>query len=218
MKNKNQHLFFFWATLLFFSPAFMQGQTLSAKAFFSSDTISAVYLGIDFTQSKLINDDISDPKVIQSTQFNGINDLIVREFKKYNVQEAYQRSNWTVDLDEVEKRNMNIDPKQLKSSNDGDLYRLKSGDIDNLVKNFNYGSHKGYGILLLMEGMDKTKKLATIWFTLVDMNKKSVLSTNRVEGKLGSGFGFRNYWASAIKNAIKAAGDDYDQWKASATK
>src|ERR1700687_2768885 len=67
---------------------------------------------------------------------------------------------------------------------------------------FNYGSHKGYGILLIIEGMDKTKKLATIWFTLINMDAKKELSTERVEGKLGNGFGFRNYWASAIKNAI----------------
>ena len=53
--------------------------------------------------------------------------------------------------------------------------------------------------------MDKTKKLATIWFTLIDMDAKKVLITDRVEGKLGSGFGFRNYWASAIKNAIENA-------------
>ena len=68
-----------------------------------------------------------------------------------------------------------------------------------------------------MEGMDKTKKLATIWFTLIDMGAKKVLTTDRVEGKLGNGIGFRNYWASAIKNAIsQAKSKHYNQWKAAA--
>jgi hypothetical protein len=212
MKNKNAILG--WVAMLMLAPSFMKGQSLSSKAFFSSDTVSAVYLGIDFTLAKLINDDASYAKTIQSTQFNGINDLIVHEAKKYDVQEAYHRVNWMVDLKEVEARNDKADPDQLKSSNEGDLTRLTIHDIDKLVEGFNYGSHRGYGVLLIMEGMSKSDKLCTIWFTLIDMNMKKVLTTARVEGKLGSGFGFRNYWASAIKNAIhEVKSNDYSQWQ-----
>jgi len=214
---KYKHLSGFIATLLFILPAFMQGQSLSAAAFFKTDSVPALYLGIDFTLAKLINDNESVATVIQSQQFNGINDLIVKEYKKYDVQEAYQRTHWSVDLKEVEARNLKADPNQLKSSNDADLHRLKRTDIENLVSNFNYGSNQGYGILLIMEGMDKTEKLATIWFTLIDMNTKKVLYTEQVEGKLGSGFGFRNYWSSAIKSAINLVkSKKYDQWKLSA--
>jgi hypothetical protein len=211
---KNKISFILYATLGFLLPSFLQAQALSAKTFFNSDA-PAVYLGIDFTLARLINDEASVARTIQLTQFNGINDLIVKEAKKYDIQEAYHRSGWTVDIKEVENRNDKANPDSLKSNNDADLTRLNAGDIDRLVKNFNYGTHTGYGILLVMEGMDKTKKLATIWFTLIDMNAKKVLLTDRVNGKLGSGFGFRNYWSSAIKNAIKEAKDDYyDKWKA----
>ena len=44
--------------------------------------------------------------------------------------------------------------------------------------------------------------MATIWFTFDQYGCKKSFTTERVDGKLGSGFGFRNYWASAIKNAI----------------
>jgi hypothetical protein len=215
MKNKLLSLPLFACLFLFSNRA--QAQPLSAKAFFNTDSITAVYLGIDFTLAKLINDNESDAKIIQSQQFNGINDLIVKEFKKYDVQKAYHRVNWIVDLKEVEDRNLKVNPDQLKSSNDADLTRLNPGDIDKLVSNFNYGPHKGYGVLLIVEGMDKTKKLATIWFTLIDMNAKMVLTTARINGKLGSGFGFRNYWASAIKNAINdVEGKVYKDWKTAA--
>lgn len=214
---KNIKLMLLTAATLILSPVYMQAQSLSAKSFFSSDSIPAVYLGIDFTLAKLINDDVSDAKIIQSQQFNGINDLIVKEYKKYDVQKAYHRIFWTVDLKEVEDRNQKVNPDQLKSANDADLTRLNATDIEKLVNNFNYGTHKGYGILLVMEGMDKTKKMATIWFTLINMDSKTVLVTERVNGKLGSGFGFRNYWSSAIKNAISDVEDkNYKQWKATA--
>ena len=49
---KNKHLFFGWAFFFIYSPFFMRAQSLSAKAFFNSDTIPAIYLGIDFTLGK----------------------------------------------------------------------------------------------------------------------------------------------------------------------
>jgi hypothetical protein len=215
---KNRILTSGLAIALLLAPAFMNGQPLSASAFFNNESLPTTYLGIDFTLAKLINDETSNAKTIQSTQFNGINDLIVKEFKKYDVQEAYHRSNWTVDLKEVEDRNDKANPDQLKSSNEADLTRLKPEDIDHLVKNFNYGAHTGYGVLLVMEGMSKTGKLCAIWFTLIDTDSKKVLTAARVGGKLGSGFGFRNYWASAIKNAIsQVESKDYDQWRSDAS-
>ena len=200
MKNRNVTIR--CAFFLFILPAFLQGQSNSASAFFNTDTIPATYLGIDFTKAKLINDLASNATTIQSQQFTGINNLMIAESKKYKIQGAYHRSTWNVDLKEVEVRNQKSDPFQLKSSDDSDLYRLNKGDIESLVNNFDYGSNKGYGILLVVEGMSKSKKLITIWFTLVDMDTRNVLFTDRVEGKLGSGFGFRNYWASAIKSSI----------------
>ncbi len=203
--------------VLFILPGFMYGQSLSASAFFNNESLPATYLGIDFTLAKLVNDDASNAKTIQSTQFNGINDLLISESKKYELKEAYRRSNWTPDIKEVVSRNDKANPDSLKSNNEADLTRLKPDDIDKLVKNFNYGSLKGYGVLLIMEGMSKSDKRCTIWFTLIDMDSKKVLTTGRVEGKLGMGFGFRNYWATAIKSAIShVKSKDYEMWKAGA--
>lgn len=214
---KNKLLLSIYVVIIVFAPCFVHAQTISAKAFYNTDSVSATYLGIDFTLTKLINDNASNPTVIVTQQFNGINFLIVKENKKYDVQKAYQCTNWVVDLKSVEARNLKADPDSLMSSNDADLTRLTASDIDHLVANFDYGKHKGYGILLIVEGLDKTKKMATIWFTFINMDTKKVLTTERVDGKLGSGFGFRNYWASAIKNAIgHVESKNYRQWQAEA--
>jgi hypothetical protein len=214
---KNNIITYGLALATIMSPDIMFGQSLSTSAFFNNESVPTTYLGIDFTLAKLVNDEGSNAKTIQSTQFNGINDLMIKENKKYDIQEAYRRSNWTPDIKEVENRNDKASPDQLMSTNEADLFRLKPADIDNLVKNYNYGTDKGYGVLLIMEGMSKTAKICAIWFTVIDMDSKKVLTAGRVEGKLGSGFGFRNYWASAIKNAIgQVKSKDYEQWKSGA--
>jgi hypothetical protein len=214
---KNNLLFSIYVVIIVIGPSFVQAQAISAKAFYNTDSTSATYLGIDFTLAKLINDNASNPTVIVNQQFDGINFLMVKENKKYDIQKAYQCTNWIVDLKSVGVRNLKANPDSLMSSNDEDLTRLTVSDIDHLVANFDYGNHKGYGILLIVEGLDKTKKMATIWFTLINMDAKNVLTTERVDGKLGSGFGFRNYWASAIKNAIgNVESKNYRQWQAAA--
>ena len=207
---------FKWILIIFFIPANGLGQALSSKAFFSMDSIPALYLGIDFTQAKLINDEVSDPVVIQEQQFHGINFLMLKEPKKYDFKEAYHRINWTDDLTQVNDRNKKTNPDMLKSRNDSDLYRWIAHDIDTMVSHFNFGSHKGYGILIIVEGMSKSKKIMTSWFTLINMNSKLVLYTDMLEGELGTGFGFRNYWATAIKSSIhQVKRTKYDEWKRS---
>jgi hypothetical protein len=214
---KNKLLLSLYVIMIVFVPRLVHAQAISAKAFYNTDNVSATYLGIDFTLAKLINDNASNPTVIVTQQFDGINFLMVKENKKYDIQKAYQCTSWTVDLKSVEARNLKVNPDSLMSSDDADLTRLTTSDIDRLVAGFDYGNHKGYGILLIVEGLDKTKKMATIWFTLINMDEKKVLTTERVDGKLGSGFGFRNYWASAIKNAIDhVESKNYKQWQAAA--
>ena len=192
----------------------VRAQTLSASSFFKNDTIRALYLGIDFTKAKLINDDNSKADIIQGRQFNGINDLMIKESKKYNFQGAYRRKNWDVDISEVEKRNQNADPDLLKSSNDSDLHWIKKSDVESIVSGFNFGDHKGYGILLIVEGMDKPKRLMTVWYTLIDMEQKKVLFSYLLQGGVIGGFGFRNYWASAINSTIIYIDNKcYAEWK-----
>jgi len=78
-------------SLAIFFPALSPAQALTAATFFRYDTIPALYLGIDFTKARLINDDISKSEIIQGRQFNGINDLMIKEYKKYDFQGAWRR-------------------------------------------------------------------------------------------------------------------------------
>jgi hypothetical protein len=200
--------------LVILFPASSQAQALSAASFFRYDTIPALYLGIDFTKARLINDDISKSEIIQGRQFNGINDLMIKEYKKYDFQGAWRRKNWTVDISEVEKRNQSSDPALLKSSSDSDLHWMKTPDVEALVDGFNFGNHQGYGILLIVEGMNKPKRIMTIWYTLIDIAEKKVLYCHLLQGGVLGGFGFRNYWSSAINSTIIYVDNKcYTEWK-----
>jgi hypothetical protein len=69
--------------------------------------------------------------------------------------------------------------------------------------------------LFVVEGMSKGQKGETIWVTFIDMGAKKMLFTERMEGKTGMAFGFRNYWAAPINDVIKTIEKKkYKEWQA----
>jgi len=200
--------FIFMAMLA--QPAFSQ----TLKDFFGSDAGTALYLGIDFTKAKLIDDITANETDIRDRQFAGINELIITDTKHINVAGAFHKKTMDHDLGEVNKRNLTIDPAQIKSTNTSDFHRLKEDDISTLVKGFNFGDKKGLGILFVMEAMSKSGKAAALWVTFIDMKTKKVLLTERMEGKTGMSFGFRNYWTTPVKKILdEIDGDKFKEWK-----
>ncbi len=70
--------------------------------------------------------------------------------------------------------------------------------------------------MFIMETMNKASAQAYIHVTLINMATKKVLLTEKIIEK-PAGFGFRNYWAKTIFEAL----DDirkskYKEWKANA--
>ncbi|MEO5998543.1 MAG: hypothetical protein ABIN89_17430 [Chitinophagaceae bacterium] len=199
---------------LFFCMLSQTGAAQALKDVFNSSETPLFYLGIDFTKAKLIDDAAANEIDIRDRQYTGINDVVVNEAKKYDLKGAFHKSNVDHDLGMVAKRNEKVNAEQIKSTNTGDFHRLKDNDIGALVKGFDYGGITGIGLLFVVEAMSKSEKAAAIWVTLIDMKSKKMLMTERVESKVSMAFGFRNYWASTIRNLIESIEKrKYSEWK-----
>ncbi len=197
------------------------GSSLSASSqtlneFFNNSELKLTYLGIDFTKARLINEPNANSFDIRNRLYGSINDLIVNEPKKFDISGAFHKSNVSTNLTAVRAKNDKINAEEIVSSNSDDFYRLKEADISSVVKALDIEKKAGIGLLFVMEGMKKMDKkgISSLWVTLIDMQTKKVLMTERFESKAG-GIGFRNYWASPIKETL----DDiekkkYKEWKA----
>jgi len=173
-------------------------QTL--KEVLNSPGTPVTYLGIDFTQAKVIGETATNAKDIPG-YFSGINNVVVNEPKKYDIAAALQKNNINNDISQAEARNKKTDVNQIKSSSVADYAHLKPADIEKLVKEYNFNGKKGLGLLLVMDGMSKIEKGATLYVTFMDMATKKVLLTERMTGK-AQGFGFRNYYAAAVMDVL----------------
>lgn len=188
-------------------------QTL--KDVFTNSETPVLYLGIDFTKAKLIN--YPDPKVmdIRDRIYTAINDLTINEPKKFDIAGAFRKSVINNDLSAVKARNEKMNAEDIVSTNTADFNRLQESDISAVVKALNLSGKSGIGLLFVMEAMRKADKKgdAAIWVTLIDLKSKKVLMTERIEGD-ATGFGFRNYWASTIKEVIDEIDKKrYKAWK-----
>lgn len=189
-------------------------QTL--KDFFNSSETPLLYLGVDYTKARLINDPGANSLDIKERLYSSINNVVVDEMSKnYDIAGAFQKSNVSTDISGVTARNGKINADDIKSSNMADYSRLTENDIASVVKGISISGKSGIGLVFVMEGMKKEEKKSygSVWVTLIDVKTKKVLMTERMEAE-AAGFGFRNFWASIIKKTIVAIDKKkYKEWK-----
>ena len=201
--------------LLLMSAISTQSFSQSLKEFFNNSEMQLTYLGIDFTKARLINVPDANSFDIRNRLYGSINDLVVNEPKKFDIAGAFHKSNVSSNLTAVRAKNDKINAEEIVSSNTDDFYRLKEMDIAAVVKALNIDKKSGIGLLFVMEGMKKMDKkgVASIWVVLVDMQSKKQLMAERFETK-ATGIGFRNYWASTIKETLEEIEKKkYKEWK-----
>ncbi|NML41626.1 hypothetical protein HHL17_30860 [Chitinophaga sp. G-6-1-13] len=189
----------FTLTILICSCFISATQAQKLKNFLENTDSSFTWLGVDFTQARLLGDAAASDV---NRHFTGINDVIRNEPKKYDVKGAFHRSSVQFDLSETNARNADVNVDKMKSENEADYSRLKPEDITKLVKGYKFGDKKGIGVLFVMEAMSKTEKEAAMYVTVVDMGSRNVLMTERMTGK-AQGFGFRNYWAYTVHKVLE---------------
>ena len=203
------------ALLLFLSGITQSAFGQKAKDIFNSSETPITYLGIDFTRVKLIGDAGADAVEIRNKWFASINDVVVNEPKKYNLQKALEKSSISSDLSFVMEKNSKADVAKLLSSNSSDDSRFTKETIEEIVKGYNFAGKKGVGMMFIMETMNKSASNGSMYVTFIDMANRKVLHTERMTGKAG-GFGFRNYWVKPVYEVIeKIDKSKYKEWQSS---
>jgi hypothetical protein len=199
---------------LFFCSSIQSLTAQTLKDVFTSSETSILYLGIDFTQARLMGEAATSGIDMRDKYFPGINDLVVNEPKRYDLAKAFNKTTINNDLGIVAKRNKKINAEDIISTNSSDYIRLTEADINKLVTGIDFEKKKGLGLLFIMEGMSKMQKGASIWVTFIDMGTKKVLMTERIENKTNGGFSVRNYWANTVFNLIETIEKKkYKEWK-----
>ncbi len=190
----------------------IQASSQSLKEFFKNPNTTTVWLGLDFSETRIFGDPNTSALDIKERYFNSINELILSESQKYNVSKSFRRTNLTFDLSQVQTNNSKVDPATIAATNPNQMARMNEAMVEKIVKGYNINNQKGFGIVFLVESLDKTSKSASMYVTIFDLETKNVLLTKRMTAKPG-GFGFRNYWGNTIYEILKQIEKrEYKKW------
>ncbi|UII22943.1 hypothetical protein [Fulvivirga ligni] len=195
-------------SLLLMVSALANAQT-DNKLLYGSEKV--VWCGLDYSKVKCIGaEGFTDPDNIVDTYFNGWNKLVQSEATRYDVKKLYGFEGKVTDLSVVEKRN------EMPKADDlviDDSYSFEDGTVEEIISTYKLEkADSGLGLVYIFESLNKTEQAAHVYVVFFDIASKKILWSNKYEAKAG-GFGFRNYWARTVLEAMEESGDVYSKEK-----
>lgn len=160
-----------------------------------------IWLGLDFTQIKMVGPLGTVDKNELIGLFDDINMVVITERTKYNLEAALRKDEVHYDLETVVKLNSQIVPDNAIAYASKEEMKLNEEAISVLVKQYKIENKEGIGLVFFMESFDKIREEGTMWVTFFSLSDRNVLFTERMSGAAG-GISFRNHWARTVYEVI----------------
>ncbi len=194
----------YFVVILLFAMIGLQAQNRSKI----ESAANFTWYGIDFSMAQMVGTDVdfNEPAKIVSQFMPGWNKLFLDEPKKYDLEGTFKKK-MVNDLSKVTERNAAVDYLKLVTDK---ANTVSAEDVAGVVKN--YGGGDGIGLLFVVENFDKAAGQVRFWVVIFDVKTQEVMLAQKTTGKVGSGFGFRNYWASGFYSAFKEMKSLYPKW------
>lgn len=169
------------------------------------------WFGLDFTHVKLIgsSQDFSNPEAIVNNYFTSWNTLIVKEYKKYNLSEAF-RKKIDNNIGKSVALNETVSPENLVTF---DKNKLSADDIKKIAAKYKQAESNGVGLIFAVENLDKLTSVIRFYIVFIDIKTGNMLYSKYIEGDVKYGIGFRNYWANGFYHGIQKIKKTYLSWE-----
>jgi hypothetical protein len=192
-----------------------------AEDLFSTNDVRITWLGVDFSNVKLIGDfshfsgiGEKSSSQIKNHYFASWNRLILNEREKYDIRGRLRKDDIFYDIDLVMSRNENAPLADMESYNNPNYTQE---DIVKFINEYDVKEKSGIGIVLVAESLNKSETEAYFHFVAINLATKEVLMQQRFRGE-PKGFGIRNYWAGAIYDVLEQIGSNYRYWRSESAK
>jgi hypothetical protein len=188
----------------------------SAEDLFTTSDTKLYWLGVDFSNVKLIGDfsqfygvGEKSASQIKKTYFPAWNHLILDEREKYDVPGMLRKDDIIYDIDMIMEVNETAPLEEMEVYNEPNYTKE---DVERFISKYKTDK-QGIGIVLVAEVLNKANTEAWFHFVAINLADKKILVHDRLRGTPG-GIGLRNYWAGAIYDVLKEISKSrYRAWK-----
>jgi hypothetical protein len=190
------------------------GGTARAQDEATPDTL--VWCGLDYSKVKMIGTaDFLQPQNIFPTMLSTWNGLFMTEMLP---QLEKMASPVRTDLKAVEAANQKATASQVEREDGTADEKVKpshitDADIAKMVKDYDLKYKQGLGLVFIMDRLVKAQETGCLYVVYFDVASRKVVHSERVVAKAG-GIGFRNFWFTPVKTAVKGLPKTYKQIKA----
>lgn len=184
----------------------------------TGSTNALVWCGLDYSMVKMIGTlDFKQPDNIFPNMLSTWNGLFMKE--KFPGLDSMWNP-WPsvkADVKAVYLRNEKASPDQIVRE-DGtrqemvDATHITEADIAKAVSSYDLKNDQGLGLVFIMDRLVKAQQTECFYVVFFDISSRRVLCSTRVVEKAG-GYGFRNFWFSPVKAAVKQLPKMYRQAK-----
>jgi len=160
-----------------------------------------VWCGIDYTLVKFIGsaDQFNDLPKIQSYYFRAWNEIVQAESGKYDLNKAFSVATVHYNMEKTILRSQERDMNGILQFGP---YSIDEEQVKSVVMLNTDPSTDKLGAMFVMETLNKTEAISTMWLAVFNLASGEILYLKRYIGAVG-GFGFRNYYARSLYNVIK---------------
>ncbi len=179
-------------------------------------TEKATWFGLDYSEACFIgSESFPNPDEIKDRFFLSWNNLVQSEPDKYNIGTCFYKRNIKISLDNVTKRNQNVEIKNRIHNDGGEAFHLNKNDVFAIIDDYEFKEDEnGLGIVFIVESYDKLSKWGNYYVVLFNIESKGVLINEKIQGG-PRGFGVRNYWAGSFYKVLQKVKEKYySHWKA----
>lgn len=199
--------------LFLFSSVIFTGYSQKQQDIFNRMGPEIVWLGLDFTQVRIVGPLGTVDKSEIKELFDDINMVVITERSKYNFEAALRKDEVPYNLKTVTNLNSEIDPGQAVAYASKEESRLNEEAISVLIKKYRIENKEGIGLVFFMETLDKIRENGTMWVTFFSLADGNILFTERMSGPAG-GISFRNHWARTVYEVIdQIRNTKYAEWR-----
>jgi len=164
------------------------------------------YLGIDFTQTRFIDDIAFKSSTLLTTKYFKLwNHMIISEPDKYDFKKFTDKSDAIIDLNIMNERNSLVDSNLIVQN---EFFDLKREDIPQIAQTIDFGQIDGMATFFVVGTFNKNALMATYFLVVYDISQAEVIFIKKYTAKPG-GFGFKNYWARTYYDVLLQVEKDY---------
>ncbi len=189
--------------------AMITANAQTAKDVFNAESI--VWFGLDYSHARLIGVKDEKPQAIKERWLAEWNDVSYYDRATYPLESAFGKFKVGVDNKVVPTRNEATTVESLFGGADSNI---STETIDKIIGQYKNGLRKeGFGVVFIVEYMDKGKKEVAAHVTFFDIATRKMLFTKRVTGAAGAP-GLKMYWSMGFSRICKEISDQLlVQWK-----